>query len=522
MSNKKPIAPFYDTYRKNLKQNLFSSIASNLRSNITISLGNLDIILESNQSRNTSDSLHTIKNSLTNLENLAAQIDSLSTMAFPEFVEKNVDLIKILNIITENLKGLASQRNIDIVFLSDRASYITKCSPLMMDRIAGHLISMVLRVSNPSDIVNVIAQRDEAKNFTLQISFSPNFKYSEDPDSEGILESIFSKPSNLIDAVLLNTICLTYGIRLSISRVQERLVISLPLPPLSNNDVEDDFLEEFNLWNTFQLAEEFEIFEEPSDDNNPGESESQIILIIEDNHEVGRLLKKTFQREFKIIEAANGFEGMRKAISFIPDLILSDIHMPGVNGIDLTRIIKNNEKTSHIPVVLLTADTYEVNKIRAIESGADEILIKPVSLKELRVRVSTLLENREKLRKSMVSEVVSENITPPLYQDKFILKINNILNENFADEDFGVENLSDLIGMSPRQLQRKIRAVTGKSPNNLIRTYRLEKARGLIVNEKFSISEAAYSTGFNNLSYFAKCYKEEFGESPSDSTDFEG
>ena len=521
MSKKKSLAPSFDVYRKNLKQNIFSSIASNLRSNITIAVGNLDIISESNQNRSTAESLTALKNSLSNIENLASQINTLSNMAFPVFVQKNVDLIKILSIITENLKGLASQKNIEIVLLSERTHYITRCSPLMVDRIVGHLIMMVLRVSLTSEIVNLIVQKDGNKSFNLQVAFTPGFKPNENQDSESRLEQIFSKPSNLIDAVLLKTICDTYGIVISISSFNGRQIISIPLPPQSDSKVEDDFLDEFNLWNTFQIAEEFGSQEEPVTDSSSGDNESQIILIIEDNHEVGRLLKKTFQKEFKIIEALNGFEGLRKAISFIPDLILSDIHMPGVNGIDLTRIIKNDEKTSHIPVILLTADTYEANKIKAIESGADEILIKPVSLKELRVRVATLLENREKLRKTMVTEVAEPKVTGHNYIDKFMLKINNILGENFSDEDFGVENLSDLIGMSPRQLQRKVRAVTGKSPNNLIRSYRLTQAREMIVGGKMSVSEAAYSSGFSNLSYFAKCFKEEFGESPSDSTDLE-
>jgi transcriptional regulator GlxA family with amidase domain len=188
--------------------------------------------------------------------------------------------------------------------------------------------------------------------------------------------------------------------------------------------------------------------------------------------------------------------------------------MPGVNGIELTKIIKNDDKTSHIPVILLTADTFEANRIKAIESGADEILIKPVSMKELRVRVSALIENREKLRKSLESglnnKLALENVT-----DRFLLKLNSLLTDNFHREDFSVENLSDIIGMSPRQLQRKIRAVAGKSPNNFIRSFRLIKAKQMIISQKMSVSEAAYASGFNNLSYFAKCYKEEFGESPS-------
>lgn len=503
-----------DSYRKKLRYKLFSAISSNLRSNITIALGNLEIISEGNSISYISESIHDVKNSLNNLQLLAQQMDNLAEMNTPEFVNKNVDVIKILNIIVENLKSLAAQKNIELVFLSEVNRFVTSFSPLMLDRLFGHIISILIRSSKPSTSVTLLVSELANDKLDLKILFKPNFVLSPIDENIDQYHLLVSQPGNIIDSVIIETISEIYGYSFSVAVDGEHFSFKVDIPLEINNQKEDEFLDDFNLWSTFVIAESFGSPKEFESDPSQNLEDAEIILIIEDNHEVGRFLKKTFEKEFNIIEASNGFEGLRKAVSYIPDLILSDIHMPGVNGIELTKIIKNDEKTSHIPVILLTADTFEANRIKAIESGADEILIKPVSMKELRVRVSALIENREKLRKSLASGA-NNKIQLNDVTDRFLLKLNSLLTKNFHREDFSVENLSDMIGMSPRQLQRKIRAVAGKSPNNFIRSFRLIKAQQMIISQKLSVSEAAYASGFNNLSYFAKCYKEEFGESPS-------
>ncbi|MBP9122193.1 MAG: response regulator [Ignavibacteriaceae bacterium] len=514
MSDQRSPSYLSDSYRKKLRYNLFSAISSNLRSNITVALGNLDIISEGNSVQYIDESIHDVKNSLNNLQLLAQQMDNLAEMNTPDFVNKNVDLIKILNIIVENLKSLAAQKNIELVFLSEVDRFVAICSPLMLDRLFGHILSILIRSSKPSTSVTLLVSELSKDNLDIKILFTPIFDISPNDININQYHLLLSQPGNIIDSIIIDTISETYGYSSAVVADGEHYLYKVELPIVSNQLQEDEFLDEFNLWSTFVIAESFGLPKEFESDPTQNPADAEIILIIEDNHEVGRFLKKTFEKEFNIIEASNGFEGLRKAVSYIPDLILSDIHMPGVNGIELTKIIKNDDKTSHIPVILLTADTFEANRIKAIESGADEILIKPVSMKELRVRVSALIENREKLRKSLESglnnKLALENVT-----DRFLLKLNSLLTDNFHREDFSVENLSDIIGMSPRQLQRKIRAVAGKSPNNFIRSFRLIKAKQMIISQKMSVSEAAYASGFNNLSYFAKCYKEEFGESPS-------
>ncbi|WKZ73454.1 MAG: response regulator [Ignavibacteriaceae bacterium] len=517
MSKHKSHSFMNEIYKKKLRQNIFTSIAANLRSNITIALGNLNIIEENRDEKTNFEALKDIKCALNYLEALSSQIDGLSSSAMPDFVPGNVDLVKILNVVTQNLKFLAAQKEIDIFFTGVYDKYLTYISPLMIDRLAGHLISMLIRSSLPSSIIRVILQQKDNKHGQLCVIFSPCYDIVRKDSEITHYDLLTSLSGNLLDACLYESLCETFDIDTSIIQEGDSLKVLIPMPPMSEDEKEDDFLINYNLWSTFRIYENQSPAQDGTATSFDDDPNKQIILIIEDNQEVGRFLSKTLQDEYRVIQAFNGFDGLRKAVNLIPDLILSDIHMPGVNGIDLTRLIKNDEKTSHIPVALITADAYEANKIIAIEAGADEILIKPVSLKELKARISAIFSNRAKLLRSVLSGTPNKEEMGAIAEDKFLAKLNEILDQNFSEEDFSVEDLSDLVGMSQRQLQRKIKAVTGRNPNGYIRYFRLKKAKYMIVKQKVSVSEAAYASGFSNLSYFAKCYKEQFGELPSDS-----
>lgn len=515
MSSVRPHQLATETYRKKLKQNIFSSIASNLRSNITIARGNLDIINEQPNNRLKNESLRDLVCALTNLENLASQIDSLGGLIIPEFIPKNVDLVKILGAVTNNLKFMAVQKEIDLFFVSSCSTFISTCSPLMIDRLAGHMISILIRSSLPSTLIRVIFRRGDEGTAELVIQFNPAYDIARKEPEITHYELLTSQPENVIDSCLYEAICDTFNIHTRVVESDNGLVAIIGMPRRSDNPVEDDFLDEYSLWSTFQIAETISHSNEITSVPLHHDPDQKIILIIEDNQEVGKFLAKSLENEYRIVQAFNGFDGLRKAVTLIPDIILSDIHMPGVSGIEVARLIKNDEKTSHIPIVLITADAFEANKIRAIESGADEILIKPVSLKELRVRIATILKKKRRFFKAAITgqEIDTEGTT--IIKDKFLEKLDSIMNEHFGNEDLSVEELGELVGMSLRQLQRKIKAVTGRLPNGYIRYYRLQRAKEMIRDQKMSVSEAAYASGFSNLSYFAKCFKDEFGELPS-------
>jgi signal transduction histidine kinase/ligand-binding sensor domain-containing protein/AraC-like DNA-binding protein len=246
--------------------------------------------------------------------------------------------------------------------------------------------------------------------------------------------------------------------------------------------------------------------------------ESFRILIVEDNEELRSYLKEHFQKVYRVDEASDGEEGLEIADRTIPDLIITDVMMPVMGGVEFCRLIKTHENTSHIPVVMLTAKADMASKIEGLETGADDYMIKPFHFHELITRVQNLIEQRQKLRKrySANLDMLPEEISFNSYDLKFIKRIIGIVEDNLIDFDFDVDTLLHKSGMSHPQLYRKLSALTGLSPSKFIRALRLKQATKLMKQKKERITDIAFSVGFNNLSYFIKCFKEQYGISPSE------
>jgi len=242
------------------------------------------------------------------------------------------------------------------------------------------------------------------------------------------------------------------------------------------------------------------------------------VLIIEDNRELRKYLSHSLNSEYNILVATDGHEGLAIALGEVPDLILSDLMMPAMDGLELCKRIKTNEKTSHIPFILLTAKADVETKLVGLESGADDYLAKPFNVTELQIRIRNLIDLRMKLRKRFASSLVLKpsDIKGTSLDDRFIRKVMEIVEAHLADPSFGVELLADEVSMSSVQLYRKLKAITGHSPNDLVRSIRLERAASLLDQRVGNIAEVAYQVGFNNLSYFSKCFREKFNQTPSE------
>ncbi|MBX2992668.1 MAG: response regulator [Bacteroidetes bacterium] len=255
--------------------------------------------------------------------------------------------------------------------------------------------------------------------------------------------------------------------------------------------------------------------EEPAVSDSPDESR---VLIVEDNADLRNFIREQLADEYAIIEAGNGKDGLRKAEDFMPDLVVSDIMMPEMDGYALCRSIKTNEKTNHIPVILLTAKATTENKLEGLELGADDYLMKPFNPQELQVRVRNLIQLRKQLREKFSSEMLLKptEVTVPSQQKVFLERVTGVIEKHLAEEEFSVETLAAEIGMSRSQLHRKLKALTNKGPNELIRSFRLQRAAELIRKDAGSLAEIAYQVGFGSQAYFTRSFGEEFGVSPSE------
>lgn len=242
-----------------------------------------------------------------------------------------------------------------------------------------------------------------------------------------------------------------------------------------------------------------------------------ILLVIDDNTDIRTLIKSLFCEDYQIIEAKNGREGIESAIQNIPDVIISDVMMPEVDGVELSATLKQDERTSHIPIILLTAKAGDVNKMIGLETGADDYVIKPFRNEVLQVRVKKLVELRAQLRKRYSQELIlkPKEVAVTSADEKFMYRVQELLDDKLTDSDFNAQVFSEEIGMSRMQLHRKLKALVGQTTSELIRYQRLQLAAQMLKSQGINMSEVGYVVGFNDPSYFSKCFKEHFGKSPS-------
>jgi DNA-binding response OmpR family regulator len=252
--------------------------------------------------------------------------------------------------------------------------------------------------------------------------------------------------------------------------------------------------------------------------NDSPNSPTTQVLIVEDQTDLLHFISSQLSGQYKVLEAENGLKGLSLALDSIPDLIISDVMMPGLDGINLCHKLKTDERTSHIPIILLTAKADWESKLKGLETGADDYLTKPFKLEELQVRVRNVLENRRKIREQFNKQthINPKEISVSSTDKRFLERVLSLLEENMGNADFDVDAFSKGIGLSRTHLHRKLTAITGEAPNELIRSIRLKRAAILLQQQHGNISEIAYAVGFNSLNYFTKCFKEYYGLTPSE------
>ena len=261
--------------------------------------------------------------------------------------------------------------------------------------------------------------------------------------------------------------------------------------------------------NNAQVAEE----EEPEKDYD---SSKPSVLVIDDNADIRSYVYSLLHTDYTVIEAVDGSDGIRKAMKYVPDLIISDVMMPGIDGIECCRRLKSELQTCHIPVILLTACSLDEQRIQGYDGGADSYISKPFSSQLLLARVRNLIDSHRRLKQFFGDRhtLAKEDVCD---MDKnFVEKFKSLLDAKLGDSNLNVEDLGKDMGLSRVQLYRKIKSLTNYSPNELLRIARLKKAASLLASSDMTVAEIGYEVGFSSPSYFTKCYKEQFGESPTD------
>lgn len=254
----------------------------------------------------------------------------------------------------------------------------------------------------------------------------------------------------------------------------------------------------------------------PLDEEDTKTADRPTVLVIDDNADIRNYVKTLLAEEYHVLDAPEAATGIRLAMKYVPDVIISDVMMPGMDGIECCRRLKTELQTCHIPVILLTACSLDEQRIQGYNGGADSYISKPFNSQLLLSRIRNLIDSRRQLRQFFGDNqtLAKENICD--IDKDFVSRFKSLVEEKMRDPELNVEDLGKDMGLSRVQLYRKLKSLTNYAPNELLRQARLKKAISLLASSEMTVAEIAYEVGFSSPSYFTKCYKEQFGESPTD------
>ncbi|PHN02057.1 hybrid sensor histidine kinase/response regulator transcription factor [Flavilitoribacter nigricans] len=514
------------------KSRLYTNITHEFRTPLTVILGMTDQIQENPKSF-LGEGLHLIKNNGRNLLRLINQILDLSKIEDQSFSLKleQDNIVAYLSYLTESFRTFVNSKNLALEFSSDLESLIMDYDPEQVKQVMTNLLSNAIKFTPPEGLIRVALSREHDQ---LLIKVSDTGIGISQKDLPQIFDRFYQVDNSATRREEGTGIGLAHTLQLVKlmggnieveSQVGEGTAFIITLPIARNSPLAPHTDERPAIQPPTKA--EFEAIEVETSAEEEDAKKRPQLLIIEDNHDVIRYLQSCLADNYQIVAAYNGKSGIEKALENIPDLIISDIMMPEKDGFEVCDALKNDERTSHIPIILLTAKADEPSRIKGLRRGADAYLLKPFNKEELLVRVAVLVERQRKLiayfRSLMTGseaqipagpfELEEEAIT---IENAFLQKIKDILEENYQDEQFNLPELCQEVGMSRSQLFRKLKGVIDQSPSHYIRSFRLAKAKYLLEHSEFNVNEVTWKTGFSNPSHFSKIFKKEFGISPSD------
>lgn len=303
----------------------------------------------------------------------------------------------------------------------------------------------------------------------------------------------------------------TIEVEISPDKHEKAFVVSLPMVHTNQEEADAAQLTKIDSKQVLvELNDTFDV-EETTELNET----QQIALVIDDNYGIRNYLKTLLEPHFAVITAKSGSEGIQKAIQSIPNIIVCDVSMPGMDGFEVCKKLKSETTTSHIPIVMLTACSLDEQLVKGYAEGAEAYITKPFKADLLLAQINTLLRNRQLIQTAYGENLQTVSQRVSSLDDEFMKKMLAYVDENMDNADLSIEDISDKMGMCRAQLYRKVKALTNYSPNELLRNRRLKKARQMLLTKKYTISDVCYQTGFTTPSYFSKCYSDYFGETPS-------
>ncbi|HLL93403.1 MAG TPA: response regulator [Spirosoma sp.] len=509
-----------------LKARFFDNITHEFRTPLSLILAPVDTLLQNTQHDDrTRHSLNTIRRNgrqLLHLINQLLDLAKLEAGSLP-IIETRADVVLFVEQVVDSFRIIAEQKELELLFSADATRPDTLFDADKWEKILKNLLSNAIKFTSSGGRVAVNC-RVEQERVTLTISDTGiGIPAQHLPH---IFDRFYQVDTSLtrayegsgIGLALANELTRQLGGTLSVESmpsVGTSFTVELPIRPTPAGELMED---------SYRVSADAEPWLFVRDEGEPHEADSikPLILLVEDNTELLSFIAESLSGLYRVLTATNGREALDIAQRELPDVVVSDVMMPELDGYQLTRHLKNNPTTDHICVVLLTARSAAASRREGLAEGADEYLTKPFDLDELRLRLRNLISRQQKLREyyerqfsslSLAGE--SEEVLPVSAQDAFLTRLNQLIEAHLDDSDFRAESMADEVAMSIRTLTRKLTMLAGISPARLIRTYRLRRAIDLL-RQGHPIAETAYMVGFENPSYFTRAFKDFYQQTPSE------
>ncbi|MFA5972174.1 MAG: ATP-binding protein [Lentimicrobiaceae bacterium] len=512
-----------------VKTKLFTNITHEFRTPLTIILGMASLVKEK-PGEWLETGTEKIRNNSQNLLHLVNQMLDLSKLesgAMPLHIFQQ-DIILQLRYLLELFRSMALSRNIRLRFIPESDHFLMDYDADKMMHIVTNLISNALKYIQDGGSVLLttgLLPTNESNEFLIRIKDDgPGIPAEHMPfifdrfyRIEGNVTQ-YENGSGLGLALTKELVKLMKG-NISVESKPGKGTIFIVQIPVTNQAPLKEmagFSDAKDKISAF-LPSLKKVQEKPEVDVKD-ENDRPILLVVEDSPDLIEYLSAILGNEYHLEIASNGREGLQKAMEYIPDIILSDVMMPKMDGIALLEKLKTDQRTSHIPVVMLTAKADIVSKLIGLERGADDYLAKPFNEDELHIRLKKLIELRKVLRQRYASmETLPKTDDKAIkIEDAFMLKIRSIMEAHLDNDQFGIQQLCKEIGMSRAQLYRKFKSLTDKTVNDYLINFRLFKAKEMLLNSDLHVSEVAWEVGFKNLSHFSRSFTREFGKNPSE------
>ena len=512
-----------------IKLRFFTNISHELRTPLTLIAGPIEQVLQYGKLDNKErEQLILVERNTSRMLRLVNQILDFRKIQNKKMRMRvqQIDLIPFIRHIMENFTGLADEHQIDFEMATSLSSLKIWADADKLEKVVFNLLSNAFKYTPSNGTIILSVTVDEVKK-TLQIQVADTGvgipKEKQNELFKRFMQSSFSGDS------------IGVGLHLSYELVQVHKgtieykdndgggsVFTVCIPTDKSVYSEKDFLIPGNVLlkeaggQAHHLLELSEELPEPEKIAEP--LNKRKVLIIEDDNDIREFLKEEVGVYFEVEVAADGTSGFEKARTYDADLIICDVLMPGMTGFEVTKKLKSDFATSHIPIILLTALNSPEKHLEGIEAGADAYIAKPFSIKLLLARVFRLIEQRDKLREKFSSEpgIVRAAVCSTDRDKEFADRLAVVLEQNLSRPEFSIDEFAQLMKLGRTVFYRKLRGVTGYSPNEYLRVVRMKKAAELLLSgENLTVAEVAYKVGISDPFYFSKCFKTQFGVAPS-------